>query len=335
MTNSTKSLREGGRVVICGLHGNLAASLNGSTGLLKRFDNSCGRWEVDTATAGFKKVKPVNLLPLNDQQMPGEDNIAVVPHPLTIRRRSKLCRFGLTCWRPDCHFVHGNEEQRCDAWARLWAQEPISASSASEIAVSLKDSLSHDIAKLKADSFKHEAQLTSSVRDLEELKDTFAATGRGLCGPDATTSAGARLLNVNEQFADLDRRISDLDQQLSADLDTRMLGAIHAAVVPLAEKVSEKVILLERRVELLTDDPDDATSKSIFDPKSRNEIIFLRLCLLAFVAAMVGLYTISLLLILALCIECASGWRITVAKVFRLLRIVVDALPCRRPFHDS
>ena len=243
MTNSTKSLREGGRVVICGLHGNLAASLNGSTGLLKRFDNSCGRWEVDTATAGFKKVKPVNLLPLNDQQMPGEDNIAVVPHPLTIRRRSKLCRFGQTCWRPDCHFVHGNEEQRCDAWARLWAQEPISASSASETAVSLKDSLP----RLQADLSSHKARLETQSAQLLQFKGEVAELQAKCEQYDASSN--------NQRVDDLEQRIATMGDMLGESLDEMMLqtlhGALQAACVPLAEQVAKKMVELEIRVDSL------------------------------------------------------------------------------------
>ena len=145
-----KSLREGGGVVICdfkkgarveiiGLQN--ASCLNGHRGTLGNYDEACGRWDVCLDGMGSKKIKEFNLAP------------CITPST----KKLKLCKFGQRCHRPQCWFWHDDEQQRCKHFVQLWqrvvGKQP-SQSCQSPVASS---QLEDDIAKLKADSFKHEA----------------------------------------------------------------------------------------------------------------------------------------------------------------------------------
>ena len=116
-------------VAIYGLKGDLSGKLNGTTGIVRNLDSGSGRWEVDTETLGFKKLKPCNLLFLTSAKLqttsPATSAEPPPPQPLgTIDhlRTAKLCRFGDRCWRPNCHFKHAHENKRSAKWMSFWKQ---------------------------------------------------------------------------------------------------------------------------------------------------------------------------------------------------------------------
>ena len=39
--------------------------------------------------------------------------------------KSKLCKYGNACWRPDCHFSHNDEENRCRNLLELWQKKAV------------------------------------------------------------------------------------------------------------------------------------------------------------------------------------------------------------------
>eukprot|EP00933_Yihiella_yeosuensis_P025322 TRINITY_DN19670_c0_g1_i1.p1 TRINITY_DN19670_c0_g1~~TRINITY_DN19670_c0_g1_i1.p1 ORF type:complete len:733 (+),score=151.90 TRINITY_DN19670_c0_g1_i1:196-2199(+) len=80
--SASKQMKPGGRVRLTGLKA--AAALNGSTGILEKFDSSSERWEVKLEAGDIKAIRPDNLIPLEDEEdvfVPpkspeAEDNIA-------------------------------------------------------------------------------------------------------------------------------------------------------------------------------------------------------------------------------------------------------------------
>ena len=77
--------------------------LNGKQGKVGKFDQTTGRYAVFIGARNLA-VKPANLEALKS----------------SVRKALKLCRFGMSCWRPDCCFVHENENERASHWLRHW-----------------------------------------------------------------------------------------------------------------------------------------------------------------------------------------------------------------------
>ena len=108
------ALCPGSKVWISGLSS--AAHLNGAQGKLLAFDSNSGCWEVETKSDGFKKIKPANILPLSASDC--FSNASSSPRSLGQRcKKNRLCRFGTSCWRPNCHFAHEDNAGRCKQFA--------------------------------------------------------------------------------------------------------------------------------------------------------------------------------------------------------------------------
>ena len=330
---SSSSLRKGSRVAIFGLQGESSAALNGALGNVHAFDGQSCRWQVDIDCHGFKKVKDANLVALRENVRKPPVG-SVMQKPMTIQRKTKLCRFGEACWRPNCHFAHEDERQRCTKLASLWDPDVLDDC---QPRLASKQ-LDNDIVKLKTDISRHEAQINSSLRDLEELKDSLAVNCGGVCDPDsqlATGSVDGYPLSTNDLIADLDRRIFDLDQKLSGDLDKCVLGTLHAAVVPLAEQVSEKVLLLERRVGSLNKKEVDVTLNKSTWAKTTSIAVSLLSFLLLVIAFWCEFSTVLALSVLVPCMVGALFHIIGSADVFHPSWHVGDALPWRRPYRNG
>ena len=160
------SLHVGARVTIGGLKGELASALNGSVGILSRYDLDSERWEVDTEKAGFKKIRSINLLPcqLSDDQ--AHHCLPTLLHPRQVRRRAKACRFGNVCWRPNCHFSHGDEADRCQRWARFWSSDNSVPSGPKDDRAPVLAT----VATLQEDLASHAAQVDVGVQKIADLQ---------------------------------------------------------------------------------------------------------------------------------------------------------------------
>ena len=272
---SSSLLRKGSRVAIFGLQGESSAALNGALGNVHAFDDQSCRWQVDIDCHGFKKVKEANLVALRENVRKPPVG-SVMQKPMTIQRKTKLCRFGEACWRPNCHFAHEDERQRCTKLASLWDPDVLDDCQPPPAS----KQLDNDIVKLKTDISRHEAQINSSLRDLEELKDSLAVNCGGICDPDSQLATGSvdgcplstndlledlqgQLASLQERFDsdlaaqvsnasdDIEARIVKVERMIGGDLEDRMRGALEAAVVPLAEAVSKKMVVLESQVSSL------------------------------------------------------------------------------------
>ena len=116
----SSSLCAGLRVVLRGLQGPLADKLNGSEGVLRNLDKQSGRWVVNIDGIGHKKIKSENVIPLKTS---GADTSGTQFHHLSPRSHvRRMCRFGNSCWRPNCHFCHADEEGRRQRWACFWTE---------------------------------------------------------------------------------------------------------------------------------------------------------------------------------------------------------------------
>ena len=65
---------------------------------------------------------------------------------------------------------------------------------------------------------------------------------------DAVATHDEHILSTNQQLLDLQARLAEVDEKLGASLNNRMLGALEAAVVPLAETMTKQMVELETRV---------------------------------------------------------------------------------------
>ena len=105
--SSGSSLFSGQHVAAHGLSNQI--DLNVTNGVLRKFDDGSGRWEVELDDVGFRKLKPANLVPSPPEL-----------HELHPRRRVRLCKFGQSCYRPECWFAHPDESARVSKMSRVW-----------------------------------------------------------------------------------------------------------------------------------------------------------------------------------------------------------------------
>ena len=100
-------LRRGVPVRIRGLNSSAGAALNGQLGHCDRLDETTGRWGVFLSDGSSKALKADNLFPFDEH----------------VTKPKKLCNFGQSCWRPNCHFKHQDEEQRAAHFAEVWTKK--------------------------------------------------------------------------------------------------------------------------------------------------------------------------------------------------------------------
>ena len=254
-------IQKGSAVVLVGLQ---ETKLNGVQGIVVKHCSDSKRWAVQIGERCIA-VKAQNLVVAKELQ------------------RSKMCRYGERCWRPDCHFSHPCEESRANKWANHW-QSVCKASASDSEADDMYDSSEEPCApkvlsgvrsnfemadaefNVSQRMLELEVRMASVLEDLDKVKcPTYLSSSTS---PDSILPPKQdQVFTVEPRFVELDARIASLDEKLGRELDDRMLGMLRAAVTPMAELVAEKLVSVEARVNALWDNSGDNVEDKVNENK--------------------------------------------------------------------
>ena len=202
--------------------------LTGKMEKLGRYDVESLRWEVEIGEAGWKKIKTENLQ-------------LVMP---TRRRKTKLCRYGASCYRPQCWFDHGCQRQRCESFAAIWQKLLQVENSRTESGVNAEHKIenvtlvpragvdalaSHADVCNQLEDMRHHVEslrekLEKSVQQIVELQADVASKGDKLnasdCGDVAYTASTEHLQMDLMELTDLTAsKHVQLEKAMSCRLD--------------------------------------------------------------------------------------------------------------------
>ena len=189
------ALLPGAKVEVVGLR--TRTELNKHKGILGAFDRQAERWQVDVRGIGFLKIK--------------EENLRLVSAAVSSGKR---CRFGQTCWRPCCHFVHDNEHARAQSFADFWLAKLNAHDSGQQLAPSCNGN------NLLT------AQMSTSLPCMDEINEKLAQIEKDVAGIQVRFKDQLHQPNVDiqEQVLDLAANVDDLTDvsaQKYAELDMR------------------------------------------------------------------------------------------------------------------
>ena len=215
-------MQKGSRAKLIGLQD---PSLNGKAVNVVKFCKDTKRWAVQLGDRTLA-VKESNLVLWNRSNH-------------TEIKTLRLCRYGNSCWRPNCCFSHPCEHERAQNWALHWDSV-------------IKESAANENVRLDFKIPEAESGRNSGLGNVTDIDcDTT-------CAPAA--AAPQRLILLEQEMKKLEdsieasRRAVDYqlavhDEQLGRALDVRMLGALEHAIVPMAETVVAKMLIVEARID--------------------------------------------------------------------------------------
>ena len=204
----------GARIEVVGLK--TRTELNNHKGILGAFDRQAERWQVDVRGVGFMKIKEENLRLVSDA-----------------KSSRKLCRYGQTCWRPCCHFVHDNEYDRAQSFADLWLAKLSANDHGKQI---VPTSSGNDVLA---------QQLPISLPCVDDINEKLAQIEKDVAGIQArfeqqkhqpTVDAQEQMLTLAANVDDL----TDLSAQKYCELDMRLCqdsARIENYIAKLTQKV--------------------------------------------------------------------------------------------------
>ena len=113
--------------------------------------------------------------------------------------------------------------------------------------------IEHDVGELTDLSANKYVELSDQCeKRCVQLEELYA------CSKDVLRNDMVEFAASSQQVVSLKERLAALDEKIGAELDTRMLNVLQAAIVPLAEKVSVKLVEFETNIATIVADPDTA-----------------------------------------------------------------------------
>ena len=162
--------------------------LNGKTGKLGCYDVESLRWEVEIGEAGWKKIKTENL----QLVMPAR------------RRKTKLCRYGASCYRPQCWFDHGCQRQRCESFAAIWQKLLQVENSRAESSVNAEHKIENVtlVPRAGVDALASHADVCNQLEDMrhhvETLRDKLEKSVQQIVELQADVASKGDKLNASD-----------------------------------------------------------------------------------------------------------------------------------------